>query len=92
LTHKHRSNRENKTFQTRVLRFIDGRENAQTRIRYGYRHAQIMLRREGWRSAKTWSILLRRGRSSKWPRRRKTIVLGEERFKPKQQRRASVYV
>ena len=61
-------------------------EIAQTRIRYGYRRIQIMLRREGWpiscnlvyRLYREEGLALR----SKRPRRRKMIVHREARVKP----------
>ena len=59
---------------------------AQTRIRYGYRRIQIMLRREGWPISRNLVYRLYREEGlalrSKRPRRRKMIVHREARVKP----------
>ena len=61
-------------------------EIAQTRIRYGYRRIQIMLRREGWPISRNLVYRLYREEGlalrSKRPRRRKMIVHREARVKP----------
>ena len=61
-------------------------EIAQTRIRYGYRRIQIMLRREGWPISRNLVYLLYREEGlalrSKRPRRRKMVVHREARIKP----------
>ena len=61
-------------------------EIAQTRIRYGYRRIQIMLRREGWPISRNLVYWLYREEGlalrSKRPRRRKMIVHREARVKP----------
>ena len=61
-------------------------EIAQTRIRYGYRRIQIMLRREGWPISRNLVYRLYREEGlalrSKLPRRRKMIVHREARVKP----------
>ncbi len=61
-------------------------EIAQTRIRYGYRRIQIMLRREGWPISRNLVYRLYREEGlalrSRRPRRRKMIVHREARVKP----------
>ena len=61
-------------------------EIAQTRIRYGYRRIQIMLRREGWPISRNLVYRLYREEGlalrSKRPRRRKMVVHREARIKP----------
>ena len=61
-------------------------EIAQTRIRYGYRRIQIMLRREGWPISRNLVYRLYREEElalrSKRPRRRKMVVHREARIKP----------
>lgn len=61
-------------------------EIAQTRIRYGYRRIQIMLRREGWPISRNLVYRLYREEGlalrSQRPRRRKMIVHREARVKP----------
>ena len=61
-------------------------EIAQTRIRYGYRRIQIMLRREGWPISRNLVYRLYREEGlalrSKRPRRRKMVVYREVRIKP----------
>lgn len=63
------------------------RKIVQTRIRYGYRRVQIMLRRDGWADGK--NLVYRRYREeglvlrSKRPRQRKMVVHREKRFKRK---------
>ena len=61
-------------------------EIAQTRIRYGYRRIQIMLRREGWLISRNLIYRLYREEGlalhSQRPRRRKMIVHREARVKP----------
>ena len=61
-------------------------EIAQTRVRYGYRRIQIMLRREGWPISRNLVYRLYREEGlalrSKRPRRRKMIVHREARVKP----------
>ena len=61
-------------------------EIAQTRIRYGYRRIQIMLRREGWPISRNLVYRLYREEGlalrNKRPRRRKMIVHREARVKP----------
>jgi len=61
-------------------------EIAQTRIRYGYRRIQIMLRREGWPISRNLVYRLYREEGlalrSQRPRRRKMVVHREARVKP----------
>ena len=61
-------------------------EIAQTRIRYGYRRIQIMLRREGWPISRNLVYRLYREEGlalrSKRPRRRKMVIHREARIKP----------
>jgi putative transposase len=63
------------------------REIVQTRIRYGYRRVQIMLRREGWAVSKNLVYRLYREEGlvlrSKRPRRRKMVVHREARCQPR---------
>ncbi len=62
------------------------REIAQTRIRYGYRRIQVLLRREGWPAGKKLVYRLYREEQlqlrSKLPKRRKTLVTRRESYVP----------
>ena len=89
LTRQHRSTqRKPSTRDPRVELRQRMREIVQTRIRYGYRRVQIMLRREGWTVSKNLVYRLYREEGlvlrSKRPRRRKMAVHRQERFMPKQ--------
>ena len=89
LTRLHRSTqRKPSTRDPRVELRQRMREIVQTRIRYGYRRVQIMLRREGWTVSKNLVYRLYREEGlvlrSKRPRRRKMAVHRQERFMPKQ--------
>lgn len=62
-------------------------EIAATRIRYGYRHIHIMLRRDGWAVDRNliWHLYREEGFAlrSKWLRRREMVVHREARCIPK---------
>lgn len=88
LTRQHRSTQRKPSIRDPRLELRQRmREIVQTRIRYGYRRVQIMLRREGWAVGKNLVYRLYREEGlvlrSKRPRRRKMVVHREERFKPK---------
>jgi putative transposase len=61
------------------------KEIAGTRVRYGYRRIQVMLKREGWPIGKNlmWRLYKEEGLAlrKKLPRRRKMVVQREARFK-----------
>ena len=60
------------------------REIAHTRVRYGYRRIQVLLRREGWPVGKALVYRLDREERlqlrSKLPKRRKMVVTRKERY------------
>jgi putative transposase len=68
------------------------RESAQVRIRYGYGHLQVLLRREGWSIGKNLVYRLYTEESlqlrCKRPRRRKMVVTRRERYVPKRPNQA----
>src|SRR5262249_35008189 len=63
------------------------RELARTRVRFGYRRLQVLLRREGWVLGKNlaYRLYCEEGLQlrSKLPRRRKMTVTRRERFVPR---------
>ena len=88
LTRQHRSTQRKPSIRDPRLEIRQRmREIVQTRIRYGYRRVQIMLRREGWAVSKNLVYRLYREEGlvlrSKRPRRRKMVVLREARCRPK---------
>jgi putative transposase len=88
LTRQHRSTQRKPSIRDPRLELRQRmREIVQTRIRYGYRRVQVMLRREGWAVGKNLVYRLYREEGlalrSKRPRRRKMVVHREERFRPK---------
>lgn len=88
LTRQHRSTQRKPSIRDPRLELRQRmREIVQTRIRYGYRRVQVMLRREGWAVSKNLVYRLYREEGlvlrSKRPRRRKMVVHREERFEPK---------
>ena len=87
LTRQHRSTQRKPTRRNPRLELRQRmHEIAKTRISYGYRRIQIMLRREGWPISRNLVYRLYREEGlalrSKRPRRRKMIVHREARVKP----------
>ena len=88
LTRQHRSTqRKPSTRDPRLEIRQRMHEIARTRIRYGYRRIQVMLRRDGWAVGKNlvWRLYREEGLAlrSKRPRRRKMVVQREARCVPK---------
>ncbi|MCR0984992.1 IS3 family transposase [Roseomonas pecuniae] len=88
LTRQHRSTqRKPSTRDPRLEIRQRMHEIARTRIRYGYRRLQVMLRRDGWAVGKNlvWRLYREEGLAlrSKRPRRRKMVVQREARCAPK---------
>jgi putative transposase len=58
-----------------------------TRVRYGYRRVHVMLRRSGWSVGRNvvYRLYCEEGLAlrSKWPRRRKMVVLRQARCQPR---------
>lgn len=87
LTRQHRSTQRKPSIRDPRLELRQRlREIVQTRIRYGYRRVQVMLRREGWALSKNLVYRLYREEGLVWrtrrPCRRKMVVHREERLKP----------
>ena len=62
-------------------------EIARTRVRYGYRRIDVLLKRDGWQLGKNQMYQLYREERlqlrSKLPKRRKMVVMRQKRMRPR---------